>query len=92
MVLEHRGWCNTRSTSSLRKVEQTRFQNLLLLEDSSRRPLGLTVHWKKDNFVNFFLPLNHFFWIPIENLGILGAVKVHSHPPFVKFSQIFGIF
>ena len=51
-----------------------------------------TVHWKKDNFVNFFLPLNHFFWIPIENLGILGAVKVHFHPPFVKFSQIFGIF
>ena len=48
------------------------------------------MHWKKDNFVNFFLPLNHFFWIPIENLGILGAVKVHSHPPFVKFSQIFG--
>ena len=33
-----------------------------------------------------------FFWIPIENLGILGAVKVHFHPPFVKFSQIFGIF
>ena len=53
---------------------------------------GGTVHWKKDNFVNFFLPLNHFFWIPIENLGILGAVKVHFHPPFVKFSQIFGIF
>ena len=51
-----------------------------------------TVHWKKDNFINFFLPLNHFFWIPIENLGILGAVKVHFHPPFVKFSQIFGIF
>ena len=20
-----------------------------------------TVHWKKDNFVKFFLPLNHFF-------------------------------
>ena len=50
------------------------------------------MHWKKDNFVNFFLPLNHFFWIPIENLGILGAEKVHFHPPFVKFSQIFGIF
>ena len=50
------------------------------------------MHWKKDNFINFFLPLNHFFCIPIENLGILGAVKVHFHPPFVKFSQIFGIF
>ena len=47
---------------------------------------------EEGQFRNFFLPLNHFFWIPIENLGILGAVKVHFYPPFVKFSQIFGIF
>ena len=73
------------------KDEKIRIDNVKQDSKDGRR-WGGTVHWKKDNFVNFFLPLNHFFWIPIENLGILGAEKVHFHPPFVKFSQIFGIF
>ena len=47
---------------------------------------------EEGQFRNFFFAFESFFWIPIENLGILGAVKVHSHPPFVKFSQIYGIF
>ena len=47
---------------------------------------------EEGQFLNVFFAFESFFGIPIENLGILGAVKVHFHPPFVKFSQIFGIF
>ena len=47
------------------------FQNSLMANETPSRPPHRAL--EEGQFRKFFLPLNQFFWIPIENLGMLGA-------------------